>query len=471
MSGGKKRSGFQITSVTSDYSQWGGQADGRQSPSQSAPAAAEGTPAASAGPALSNGGQIDLRAGAVSPSLPHRLPTSEKALSGHQDITSTLNGPAAGFLTLSPPSSMHLVMTDRSSSQPATPVMSRRQSAVAGEQSSPGGGSGSGSSVLSSSGGASRFRVVRLGQVLGEPYKRGRWTCVDQLERPEPEPRLRRVLDSMRHAHSLESLETVGLGGGGVGVGVVGVDGAAVGGAIVGPGGGGGGGGVKPLGLPRGLRGAAGGVPMVHSQGTTHLLMAQQPQHQLHLRGEGGAHSGPPSPTHGMGMAHGIGIGTAAAMAAAAGAAGEPALAGLTSPGSTPSRLRNVPPPLRLDMDATGKFRMTQSQPSSPGPHTAGRDGLFHPSLTPIQTPSALALAQSMFGVGGAFEVDESGTGNSAMAIDNKIEQAMDLVKTHLMLAVREEVELLREQIKELTEKNAQLERENYILKALRDRH
>ncbi|XP_048091960.1 mucin-5AC isoform X1 [Alosa alosa] len=63
------------------------------------------------------------------------------------------------------------------------------------------------------------------------------------------------------------------------------------------------------------------------------------------------------------------------------------------------------------------------------------------------------------------------GSGNSAIAIDNKIEQAMDLVKTHLMLAVREEVELLREQIKELTEKNAQLERENYILKALRDRH
>ena len=53
------------------------------------------------------------------------------------------------------------------------------------------------------------------------------------------------------------------------------------------------------------------------------------------------------------------------------------------------------------------QFRMTQSQPSSPGSHLGGRDGLFHPSLTPIQTPSAFALAQSMFGVGGAFEVDE----------------------------------------------------------------
>ncbi|XP_060749913.1 mucin-5AC-like isoform X1 [Tachysurus vachellii] len=62
-----------------------------------------------------------------------------------------------------------------------------------------------------------------------------------------------------------------------------------------------------------------------------------------------------------------------------------------------------------------------------------------------------------------------SGSSNSMIAIDNKIEQAMDLVKTHLMLAVREEVEVLREQIKELAERNAQLERENYILRALRE--
>ncbi|XP_039516828.1 TSC22 domain family protein 4 isoform X2 [Pimephales promelas] len=64
----------------------------------------------------------------------------------------------------------------------------------------------------------------------------------------------------------------------------------------------------------------------------------------------------------------------------------------------------------------------------------------------------------------------QSGTNSSMIAIDNKIEQAMDLVKSHLMLAVREEVEVLREQIKELSERNAQLERENYILRALRDR-
>uniref|UniRef100_A0AAZ3PCK2 Uncharacterized protein n=1 Tax=Oncorhynchus tshawytscha TaxID=74940 RepID=A0AAZ3PCK2_ONCTS len=59
---------------------------------------------------------------------------------------------------------------------------------------------------------------------------------------------------------------------------------------------------------------------------------------------------------------------------------------------------------------------------------------------------------------------------SSKIAIDNKIEQAMDLVKSHLMLAVREEEELLRKRINQLSERNAQLERENYILRALRDR-
>uniref|UniRef100_A0A674A367 TSC22 domain family protein 3 n=1 Tax=Salmo trutta TaxID=8032 RepID=A0A674A367_SALTR len=58
-------------------------------------------------------------------------------------------------------------------------------------------------------------------------------------------------------------------------------------------------------------------------------------------------------------------------------------------------------------------------------------------------------------------------SGASVVAIDNKIEQAMDLVKNHLMYAVREEVEILKEQIRELAEKNNQLERENSLLKNL----
>ncbi|XP_010188103.1 PREDICTED: TSC22 domain family protein 2-like, partial [Mesitornis unicolor] len=58
-------------------------------------------------------------------------------------------------------------------------------------------------------------------------------------------------------------------------------------------------------------------------------------------------------------------------------------------------------------------------------------------------------------------------SGASVVAIDNKIEQAMDLVKSHLMYAVREEVEVLKEQIKELVERNSLLERENALLKSL----
>ncbi|VDK43206.1 unnamed protein product [Anisakis simplex] len=55
--------------------------------------------------------------------------------------------------------------------------------------------------------------------------------------------------------------------------------------------------------------------------------------------------------------------------------------------------------------------------------------------------------------------------GPNVVAIDNKIEQAMDLVKTHLTFAVREEVELLRSTIVELEAKVAQLESQNQVLK------
>ncbi|GFY73966.1 hypothetical protein TNIN_25371 [Trichonephila inaurata madagascariensis] len=57
-------------------------------------------------------------------------------------------------------------------------------------------------------------------------------------------------------------------------------------------------------------------------------------------------------------------------------------------------------------------------------------------------------------------------SGTSTVAIDNKIEQAMDLVKSHLMFAVREEVDVLKEKITELMEKISQLEYENNYLRA-----
>lgn len=202
MSGGKKRSGFQITSVTQDVG---------ESPTSKIPV----TQDVNNSPPLCDGPQRDSAHSRDQTTPPSGL----------------LNGPA--FLhTVSP------LLTQQSSSQPATPVTMRKQRSL--DQAVTGGG-------------ASRFRVVRLGQGLGEPYRRGRWTCMDVIER-EPELHgVRRVMDSMRHAHSLESLETVGLGGPEGEGGVV----------------------LKSL---KELRASH----MIHSQGSAHLM----------------AHSGPPSPTH-----------------------------------------------------------------------------------------------------------------------------------------------------------------------------
>ncbi|XP_018429460.1 PREDICTED: TSC22 domain family protein 4 [Nanorana parkeri] len=76
-----------------------------------------------------------------------------------------------------------------------------------------------------------------------------------------------------------------------------------------------------------------------------------------------------------------------------------------------------------------------------------------------------LLLAQTVFRMGDGNDQDSAP--NSTGAIDNKIEQAMDLVKTHLLFAVREEVEALKEQIKELADRNALLEHENNLLRTL----
>ncbi|XP_034041762.1 TSC22 domain family protein 1-like isoform X1 [Thalassophryne amazonica] len=86
------------------------------------------------------------------------------------------------------------------------------------------------------------------------------------------------------------------------------------------------------------------------------------------------------------------------------------------------------------------------------------------------QVPEAATISALPASAGLLKAVDgdeDSSSGASVVAIDNKIEQAMDLVKSHLMYAVREEVEVLKEQIKELIERNSQLEQENTLLKTL----
>jgi len=59
-----------------------------------------------------------------------------------------------------------------------------------------------------------------------------------------------------------------------------------------------------------------------------------------------------------------------------------------------------------------------------------------------------------------------SASGAGQGSIDNRIEQAMDLVKSHLMSAVRSEVEELRDKISKLEDTVSVLSRENEVLRA-----
>jgi len=63
------------------------------------------------------------------------------------------------------------------------------------------------------------------------------------------------------------------------------------------------------------------------------------------------------------------------------------------------------------------------------------------------------------------FSIWLSASGTNHGAIDNRIEQAMDLVKSHLMNAVRSEVEELKEKIIRLEDTIINLQGENEVLK------
>ncbi|XP_035271258.1 TSC22 domain family protein 2-like isoform X2 [Anguilla anguilla] len=108
--------------------------------------------------------------------------------------------------------------------------------------------------------------------------------------------------------------------------------------------------------------------------------------------------------------------------------------------------------------------RKSEALPQPSG--VSGKDAAR--ALIPESLQLTAPSVNSLFGIPIALDGDEdSASGASVVAIDNKIEQAMDLVKSHLMYAVREEVEVLKEQIKELYERNSVLERENAVLKSL----
>ncbi|KAM4814865.1 TSC22 domain family protein 2 [Thomomys bottae] len=373
----------------------------------------------------------------------------------------------------------------------------------------------------------SRFRVIKLDHGSGEPFRRGRWTCVEYYERDADGGVLARSADCIRHAGAVEPAAERDSGLGATG-------GSAAAGLAAGPGADG----VPPD--PAGAAPAPGSqpppaagpsdCPPPHVAGRPPPSPAPLPAAKSSLPGEAGAPAGaglggglPPSglpPAAAPGAPGTVpaaapapsGPGLPAApvtMPNALAAPGRPAQPGGPAPAGRGGGLAQAPgthsAPTSLPQADLSQF---QAQPLA-GPADDARrksEPLPQPPLSllaehapaadapaqPLPRTPVTSLAGSVFGIAIPVDGDEdrnpstafyqafhlntfqeskslwdSASGGGVVAIDNKIEQAMDLVKSHLMYAVREEVEVLKEQIKELVERNSLLERENALLKSL----
>ncbi|XP_066947510.1 protein bunched, class 2/F/G isoform-like isoform X4 [Macrobrachium rosenbergii] len=133
-----------------------------------------------------------------------------------------------------------------------------------------------------------------------------------------------------------------------------------------------------------------------------------------------------------------------------------PSTGGAPTPATTPAQ-----PQAHLNMGGTApdSQQPSQAQPATQQQPPTNLEGI--PVGQPMEDANATPPAPS----GSQPEDTESASTASTVAIDNKIEQAMDLVKSHLMFAVREEVEVLKEKISELMERINQLEYENTVLR------
>ncbi|XP_016089276.1 TSC22 domain family protein 1 isoform X1 [Sinocyclocheilus grahami] len=139
---------------------------------------------------------------------------------------------------------------------------------------------------------------------------------------------------------------------------------------------------------------------------------------------------------------------------------------GSKEPGPAVSTLLSVMPTLQEDTQLLLQHPALLMQPKPAGAEVSSQVGTARGPEGSGGVNALTASASLLKSLPVDGEEDGS-SGASVVAIDNKIEQAMDLVKSHLMYAVREEVEVLKEQIKELIERNSQLEQENNLLKNL----
>ncbi|XP_060710578.1 TSC22 domain family protein 4-like isoform X2 [Hemiscyllium ocellatum] len=380
---GKKKSGFQITSVTSEYEGSTGGEGLRE------PLGGEAEAVVNGGPAVGPSADPELP-GKDGRTKPPPATAGQGAAGG--EVPKETGTAAAGTLpgTRSPP--------------PPAP--------------SPCG---------------SRFRVVKLDHGLGEPYRRGRWTCVDlYMDRELDAHGLAKALAGSRHVNSLDSHPELG---------------ALLAHRAVSQ--------LRPRPHAPKSQGSPLGESLPAPLGTDPLQVLLQAARTLSLDSPPAPQEkGDPAATpHPANQSHG-------------------AKAGARETTSPPT---NVKQPSSGDQGGLRKFPEPRSASVSPVP--PAQDGSPSRRLRALEASAAgslrfvspmQTLAKSMLSVGTQPDSDDdSGSSSSMVAIDNKIEQAMDLVKSHLMYAVREEVEVLKEQIKELIDRNNLLERENTLLKSL----
>ncbi|XP_049554946.1 TSC22 domain family protein 4 isoform X3 [Orcinus orca] len=258
---------------------------------------------------------------------------------------------------------------------------------------------------------ASRFRVVKLPQGLGEPYRRGRWTCVDVYERDLEPPSFGRLLEGIRGAsggnggRSLDSrLELASLG-------------------LATP--------TPQPGLSQGptswlrppptfpgpqARSFTGGLGQLAVPGKAKLettpLSASAPQQRPPEAGTGDS------------------AGTSRAATPLPSLRVEVEAGGSTA--GTPPLSRTKDGALRLRMELVAPEEMGQvppldSRPSSPALYFFPDASLVHKSPDPFGTAAAqsLSFARSMLAISGHLDSDDDSGSGSLVGIDNKIEQAM----------------------------------------------
>lgn len=114
---------------------------------------------------------------------------------------------------------------------------------------------------------------------------------------------------------------------------------------------------------------------------------------------------------------------------------------------------------LTMDMMDTRLF-----VPSMDSPRYSLSDAYCQHCSCVATTSAPESASQTVYGIDYLRYWDCCGA--STVAIENKIEQALDLLKNHLMFAVREEVRALNEEVHDLLNKNEQLEYENHILRS-----